>query len=255
MSNETREVAANELTRHDSTPWSPDQAIDAVLLCKNPLLRSGLKHLLADTCFAALDAAFDETSPLPYGCKAMPTLFIVDANDSNGDVAEAIRHLKVQHSQARVVVVADCLEPNTVSAMHNAGADGFCLTSSSRDVLIKSLELVVLGHTVLPSALVLTILRERVSRPERSSDSAVAAKIKGSHLNTRNISPREAEVLGCLAEGLSNKVIAQKLDIAEATIKVHVKAILRKIGATNRTQAAMWATEHLPMRDSASLNV
>ena len=251
MSNETREVATNELTRHDSTPLRPDQAIDAVLLCKNPLLRSGLKHLLADTCFAASD----ETSPLPCGSEAMPALFIVDANDSNGDVAEAIRHLKVQHSQARVVVVADCLEPNTVLAMYNAGADGFCLTSSSRDVLIKSLELVVLGHTVLPSALVLTILRERVSRPERSSDSAVAAKIKGSHLNTRNISPREAEVLGCLAEGLSNKVIAQKLDIAEATIKVHVKAILRKIGATNRTQAAMWATEHLPMRDSAPLNV
>jgi two-component system nitrate/nitrite response regulator NarL len=252
MSDETREVAANELTRHDSTPWSPDQAIDAVLLCKNSLLRSGLKHLLADTCFAASD----ETSPLPCGSEAMPALFIVDANDSKGDAAEAISHLKVQHSQARVVVVADCLEPNTVLAMHNAGADGFCLTSSSRDVLIKSLELVVLGHTVLPSALVLTMLRERVSRPERSSDSVVAAaKIKGSHLNTRNISPREAEVLGCLAEGLSNKVIAQKLDIAEATIKVHVKAILRKIGATNRTQAAMWATEHLPMRDSASLNV
>jgi two-component system, NarL family, nitrate/nitrite response regulator NarL len=255
MSNETREVAANELTRHDTTPWSPDQPIDAVLLCKNSLLRSGLKHLLADTCFAASDAAFDETSPLPCGSDATPALFIVDANDSNGDVAEAVRHLKVQHSQARVVVVADCLEPNTVLAMHNAGADGFCLTSSSRDVLIKSLELVVLGHTVLPSTLVLPMLRERVSRPERSSDSVVAAKIKGSHLNTRNISPREAEVLGCLAEGLSNKVIAQKLDIAEATIKVHVKAILRKIGATNRTQAAMWATEHLPMRDSASLNV
>jgi len=250
MSDETREVAANELTRHDSTPWSPGRAIDAVLLCKNSLLRSGLKHLLADTCFAASD----ETSPLPCGSEAIPALFIVDANDSNADVAEAIRHLKVQHSQARVVVMADCLEPNTVLAMHNAGADGFCLTSSSREVLIKSLELVVLGHTVLPSALVLTILRKRVSRPERSSDS-VAAKIKGSHLNTRNISPREAEVLGCLAEGLSNKVIAQKLDIAEATIKVHVKAILRKIGATNRTQAAMWATEHLPMRDSASLNV
>jgi two-component system nitrate/nitrite response regulator NarL len=251
MSDETREVAANELTRHDSTPLSPDQAIDAVLLSKNPLLRSGLKHLLADTCFAASD----ETSPLPCGSEAMPALFIVDANDSSGGVAEAIRHLKVQHSQARVIVVADCLEPNSVLAMHNAGADGFCLTSSSRDILIKSLELVVLGHTVLPSALVLTILRERVSRPERSSDSVVAAKIKGSHLNTRNISPREAEVLGCLAAGLSNKVIAQKLDIAEATIKVHVKAILRKIGATNRTQAAMWATEHLPMRDSASLNV
>jgi two-component system nitrate/nitrite response regulator NarL len=55
--------------------------------------------------------------------------------------------------------------------------------------------------------------------------------------------------------GTPNKVIARNLDITEATIKVHVKAILRKIGVANRTQAAMWATEHLPRQGGASANV
>jgi two-component system nitrate/nitrite response regulator NarL len=55
-------------------------------------------------------------------------------------------------------------------------------------------------------------------------------------------------------QGSPNKIIARKLDVAEATVKVHVKAILRKTGAANRTQAAVWATEHLPTRGGASLN-
>jgi two-component system nitrate/nitrite response regulator NarL len=59
-------------------------------------------------------------------------------------------------------------------------------------------------------------------------------------------------ILQSLLGGDPNKVIARKLDITEATIKVHVKAILRKIGAANRTQAAMWATGHLPPRMGAS---
>ena len=55
-------------------------------------------------------------------------------------------------------------------------------------------------------------------------------------------------------KGESNKVIARKLDITEATIKAHVKAILRKTGAANRTQAAMWASQHVDQRDGTSVN-
>ena len=59
------------------------------------------------------------------------------------------------------------------------------------------------------------------------------------------LSNREAEILHCLMQGAPNKIIARQLDVAEATVKVHVKAILRRISVANRTQAAMWAVEHL----------
>ena len=59
------------------------------------------------------------------------------------------------------------------------------------------------------------------------------------------LSPRERAILQSIMSGDPNKVIARKLDVAEATVKVHVKAILRKIGAANRAQAAMWAAGHL----------
>jgi two-component system nitrate/nitrite response regulator NarL len=62
----------------------------------------------------------------------------------------------------------------------------------------------------------------------------------------KGLSVRETVILRCLMEGDSNKLIARKFDITEATVKVHVKAILRKIRAKNRTQAAIWAASHLP---------
>ena len=58
---------------------------------------------------------------------------------------------------------------------------------------------------------------------------------------------REVRILQCLMQGDSNKVIAHRLGIVEATVKVHIKSILRKVQAANRTQAAMWARQHLQM--------
>jgi two-component system nitrate/nitrite response regulator NarL len=68
----------------------------------------------------------------------------------------------------------------------------------------------------------------------------------------KGLSVRETVILRCLMEGDSNKLIARKFDITEATVKVHVKAILRKIRAKNRTQAAIWAASHLPSSGSVS---
>jgi two-component system nitrate/nitrite response regulator NarL len=76
-----------------------------------------------------------------------------------------------------------------------------------------------------------------------------------SDLKACKLSVREREILSCLREGAPNKLIARKLEITEATIKVHVKAILRKIGAANRTQAAMWASQRLPRTGVSTLNV
>lgn len=68
------------------------------------------------------------------------------------------------------------------------------------------------------------------------------------------LSPRETVILQSLMGGEANKVIARKLEITEAMIKVHVKSILRKIGAANRTQAAMWANENLRPADRPFLS-
>jgi two-component system nitrate/nitrite response regulator NarL len=126
-----------------------------------------------------------------------------------------------------------------------AGANGFCLTGSSREVLITSLELVMLGELALPTELVLSMLDAAPLSSEPGTASEAPDKPKASAPQPSNLSAREAEILSSLMEGAPNKIIARKLHVAEATVKVHIKAILRKIGVANRTQAAMWAKGHL----------
>jgi two-component system, NarL family, nitrate/nitrite response regulator NarL len=131
---------------------------------------------------------------------------------------------------------------------------GFCLIASGPEVLIKSLELVTLGESILPFEVLRSLMdaaHQNQSQPLQNN----TAEPKLSELKASKLSPREAEILGCLREGAPNKIIARKLDVTEATVKVHVKAILRKIGAANRTQAAMWASQCLPGSGAANRNV
>jgi two-component system nitrate/nitrite response regulator NarL len=178
---------------------------------------------------------------------------IIDATQNTGRVLEVIRRVKGQSPETRIVALADHLDFGFVKMDHEAGVTGFCPTASGPEVLIKSLELVMLGEAVLPFEVLRSFIdaaHQSESQPFRDS----TAEPKLSDLKECKLSVREAEILGCLTKGEPNKVIARKLDITEATIKVHVKAILRKIGASNRTQAAMWASQRLPRAGVSTLN-
>lgn len=127
-------------------------------------------------------------------------------------------------------------------------ADGYILDLDSRDMLLKSLELIsgdrqifVLGHScaALPKGRDDAQFPDRAARSQSGSSYELAKKAHNIQLSCR-----EREVLTCLARGGSNKGIARLCHISEATVKVHLKAILRKINARNRTQAAIWAIEH-----------
>jgi two-component system, NarL family, nitrate/nitrite response regulator NarL len=129
-------------------------------------------------------------------------------------------------------------------SLYQAGLSGLCSPAMVGSSLVKALELVVAGATFLPAAVGLALL-EQQSRRSRPDAQAVrttpAAGLAG------RLSDREVRILRDLMQGASNKIIARRLGLAEATVKVHIKAILRKVQAANRTQAAMWAQQHLPM--------
>jgi two-component system nitrate/nitrite response regulator NarL len=171
----------------------------------------------------------------------------VDASSSSARLVEIVRLLKERHGEARIVFVAHNFEVGFIRLGLAAGVDGFCLAASHREVLVKSLELVMTGEKLVPWALVRSIVSEMALNVESDHDEPMAEPLQLDPMMHKP-SKREVEILICLMRGESNKAIAKKLDATEATIKVHVKAILRKIGAANRTQAAMWATEHLPPR-------
>jgi len=255
MTSRTIGSSSTALPQADTASYSSNLKVATALICESPLLCSGLKHLLFGTLFDVIEGA-SSTGAVPVGDGWQePTLLIFAEGQFSSRTSETIREIKRQFSATRIVALADHFDLGTLQRARDAGVDGVCLTGSRPEVLIKSLELVMLGHPVLPAVLVRLLLDSASSELGQEPRSEVPDQPKPVGPGTRSLSVREAEILGCLADGAPNKVIARKLDVSEATVKVHVKAILRKIGAANRTQAAMWAIQHLPSRADASLKV
>jgi two-component system nitrate/nitrite response regulator NarL len=188
-----------------------------ILIEANRLFRQGLKHLLADTRFA-VEAEFSTTGQAVDGAVVSGLVIVGEGGD--------LQQLRSAYPEARIVVLAgDCSVDALRDAM-NAGADGYLMKDVSPEALLQSLELVMMGEKVFPTNLAAMLLDMNVIAPQHS---------------VRGLSPREQEILQALVTGSSNKLIAIKLGITEATVKVHLKTLLRKIDVNNRTQAAIWA--------------
>jgi two-component system nitrate/nitrite response regulator NarL len=187
-------------------------------------------------------------------------LVILDANLYPAMLTHGIASIKEQYPQARVVVLSDSFNLDDMKSAFHSGADGYCLATTGCEALIKYLDLVMLGEVVFPSAAFLSAISDTQYEAETKEPLAITAL--PAHLPVglethdspiRMLSNRESEILQCLMQGAPNKVIARKLDVAEATVKVHIKAILRKIRVANRTQAAMWAVSHFSGGSEAPL--
>jgi len=222
--------------------------ITTLLICRNTVLQAGLRHILSDTPFALADDVFDPASDVSVFAGSEPVLILLCESLSSNEYLGTLERLKTQCSSAWVVILADHLEPNAVVRLYEAGLSGLGSPAMAGSNLIKALELVVAGETFVPVAVGLALL-EQHSR--RSMPDAPAVRAAGSGLAGR-LSDREARILQCLMQGDSNKVIARRLGVAEATVKVPIKSILRKVRAGNRTQAAMWARQHLAIENQPS---
>jgi two-component system nitrate/nitrite response regulator NarL len=220
------------------------QTNPTLLVEPNTLLREGLRRILAETAYnpVSLAATFEEALAGWEGADN-PFLMIMDGARDHEEACGQIRQLKEEHSSTRVLVLVDRYDLKQIITAFQAGADAYLVKSVSCEVLVKTLDLVMLGEVVFPS-IVLELLREHVLQAEAEAQGA--EKALDGQFQSKGLSVRETVILRCLMEGDSNKLIARKFDITEATVKVHVKAILRKIHAKNRTQAAIWAASHLP---------
>jgi two-component system nitrate/nitrite response regulator NarL len=210
------------------------------------MLKAGLGHILANTRYEVRDQDEPIRRAGDEYCHSDCIMFIVDSNLKDAVQPSSIAALKERHPEARVVILADTFSLEQMMTALKSGADGYCLPTV--EALIRYLDLVMLGETAYPSAHFLSAVLDAQSRSVadivRPSD-ALTRRSLAQASDTRMLSNREAEILQCLMHGAPNKIIARQLDVAEATVKVHVKAILRKIQVANRTQAAMWAVEHL----------
>jgi len=219
------------------------QSFATILVGKSILLREGLARILRSANFRIL-ASVSCADDLPSKLQLPQPLFLVVHTGGDFDAAvEQIELFRDQYPGGRIAIVADHYRLGELVSAFRAGANGYFADVMTCDVFIKSMELVMMGETIFPPAFLSFVLdpegdhlREAVPRDEMSP----AILITTEDTLAPQLSTREKSILRCLIEGDSNKCIARKIDIAEATVKVHVKAILRKIRVQNRTQAAIW---------------
>ncbi|WP_407180072.1 LuxR C-terminal-related transcriptional regulator [Bradyrhizobium sp. STM 3562] len=226
------------------------QSFATILIGKSVLLREGLSKILRTENFRIQASVTCARDLIPIALRQHQPLFLIIHTGEDFDFTlEQIELVRQQYPNARIAIVADHYGLNELLSAFRAGAHGYFVDVATCDAFVKSIELVMLGQTIFPPAL-LSFVREVGSPPpnetgaQSQNDRAIPfakGRTTAENSTAPQLSPREQLILRCLIKGDTNKCIARKIDIAEATVKVHVKAILRKIRVQNRTQAAIWA--------------
>jgi two-component system, NarL family, nitrate/nitrite response regulator NarL len=209
-------------------------AVNVVLVGTNRLFRQGLHRLLDPEQFVVAGEARDLDALddlLRDGLAA--DLVVADLHGGLDANFDCLRRLRASYDELRVVVLSNELCVADMARLLNAGADGYLVNELSAEALSLSLLLVMQGEKVLPSTLAGVLANDR---GEAGNVALVQAQ--------RNLTEREKQILTCLLNGYSNKHIARALAISEGTVKVHLKSLMKKIAAANRTQAALWARNH-----------
>src|SRR6266849_8455298 len=233
------------------------QSFATILVGKSILLREGLASILRSANFHILASVSCADDLLASKLQQQQPLFIVvHTGDDFAAAVEQIELFRARHPGGRIAIVADHYMLDELISAFRAGAHGYFVDVMTCDAFIKSMELVMMGETIFPPALsfVLDPEGDHLGEAVRGDENNQAILVTTKDALAPQLSPREKSILRCLIEGDSNKCIARKIDIAEATVKVHVKAILRKIRVQNRTQAAIWGMNNGSLKRPANKN-
>jgi two-component system, NarL family, nitrate/nitrite response regulator NarL len=202
---------------------------------RNQLFREGFRRLLGDPKIDVAAAVGSLEEGIEKLASVEPDLIVIDLVGLDpGALGRLIGESAQLSRQPRLVILTDEVGLNDLTTALLAGVDGYLVKDMSADALVQSLHLAMLGETVFPTDLADILIRDRLEPSFGGGQSGGSGRLSG----------RETEILSCLVNGSSNKEIARNLDIMEGTVKVHLKSLLRKIGAQNRTQAAIWAVNN-----------
>ena len=220
-----------------------NKRIATIIVGRRRLLRERLTSFLQHTVYEVVanvpSPSEFEDAPIPVGRALLIIVEIDGAQENFDEDAQAVRRLRSLFPGSKLLLVADRSDPLDIQRIAALGADGCILNPTSRGVLLKAVELIFLK----PQLFVWVQPSPRAGDYAGYEASATAWDAEpGSVASLANeLSPREQYILGFLAQGLSNRTIARLSNITELTVKVHLKAIMRKAGVDNRTQAAVWA--------------
>jgi RNA polymerase sigma factor (sigma-70 family) len=202
-------------------------AVRILIVDDHQLAREGLKAVLSDDGLEVVGEAASGEEAVALVTRLVPDVVLMDVRLGPGiDGLEATRRIAALDLPSRVIMLSLHDMPAYVREALAAGAAGYVLKDASISELRGAVSQVMAGQSVIPLGLINAALRE--SEREVRPAEALAA-----------LTMREREVLGQVAEGLTNKEIARQLGLSPATVKAHVERIIAKLGVADRTQAAV----------------
>ena len=205
-----------------------------VIVDDHPLFRRGLSQLLHTMDIFRLEGeAANGREGIELVKRLQPDLLLLDLNMKDMSGIEVLKAIKSADLDTRVVMITVSDQADDLVAALRNGADGYLLKDMEPEQMVESLEAAASGRVIVSDALthLLAAAIRQSNRPENVGEAG--------------LTDQEERILEHVAGGMSNKLIARELDIAEGTVKVHVKHILRKLGLRSRVEAAVWAVEHL----------
>ncbi|MDO5686393.1 MAG: response regulator transcription factor [Neisseria sp.] len=208
--------------------------IRIVLIDDHTLFRSGIKALLArqSDCEVVGEAA-DGLSGTKLVEQTAPDVVLLDLDMPTMNGREALAQILSTRPDQTVVMLTVSEDNDDLTECMRLGARGFLLKNINADFLIDAVKKAANGDNVFSPEMTARLVQSLINPNTPSEVGALDS-----------LTTRELEILGCLAAGHSNKIIARKLDLAESTVKVHVQNILRKLEMTSRVQAAVFAVQH-----------
>ena len=206
------------------------------LIDDHNLFRSGVKALLArQPGFEVVGEAADGLEGLKRARELRPDVVLLDLHMPGISGLEAVQLLRDELPQTEVLMLTVSEDAEDLMDALRAGARGYLLKNIDTDFLVDAVRRAARGEAVMSPQMTSKLvagLQGAARHVEREAPAGQA------------ISPREREILACLARGASNKEIARELALAESTVKIHVQNILRKLNLSSRVQAAVYAVEH-----------
>jgi DNA-binding NarL/FixJ family response regulator len=203
--------------------------IRVLLADDHSVVRDGLGMLLSQVGdIEVAGAARDGEEAVALAGTEAPDVVLMDLEMPGLDGIAATRRILAGRPETRVVVLTSFSDRERILDALDAGAVGYLLKDAEPDELVRGVRAAARGESPLAPRAATAVLQARTQqRPA-----------------LEQLTDREREVLGCLAEGLPNKLIARRLGISEKTVKAHVTRVFQAIGVTDRTQAALWAQRH-----------
>jgi two-component system nitrate/nitrite response regulator NarL len=214
-------------------------AIRVLVVDDHTLFRRGLISLLAaDARFEIVAEAGDASEGHRRAAATQPDVILLDNHMPGVNGVDALTGFREASPAARVLMLTVSEDERDLAGALRSGARGYLLKTMDSDMLAAAILRTVAGDSVISPEMTSKLVSAFRSRQGDAPTTAGAVDLDPIH----TLSPREREILAHIARGASNKETARELGIAEATVKIHVQHILRKLNLNSRVQAAVYLT-------------